>query len=718
MLATPVPTHAELAEPVLRAGKHCFVEKPLAQSVADAERAVAAARETGRMLMVGHLLEYHPGVSKLKEIAAAGDLGDIHYIYSNRLNLGKLRADENALWSLGAHDVWVILHLAEEEPHEVEARGESYVREGIEDVVFGFLRFPSGLAAHLHLSWLDPHKERRFTVVGSKRMATFDDMDIERKVTVYDKGYDGGRELLRRVHHPLGRHPEPARSTTASRCGSSASTSSSASARTRARARTATPACASCACSRRCRTLDACGESSVPRSEPRRDDAQSARLELGPFAVVGAGVRIGAGVVLGSHVVVHPGTVIADGCIVQDHVILGKAPKLAPHSSAAGADGPPPLELGPGAVVCAAAIVFAGASIGAGAIVGDQAYVRERAVLGERRWSGAGPRSTTTSSSAIACGSRPTVYLTAFSTIEDDVFVGPGVLTTNDSTMARHDDTTRSAARRCGAPAGSAARRARPGRRDRRGGLHRRRRGRHEGRARARRRDRRARRASCARWPTRTCSSAGADAGGRLAVRRRSGRAARGGRTGALRRLSCMSTTLIDSWTQRGRRPPRTAAVGGQRSSRLVAARRRRCRRDRHRRRRPGPARRRHRAVLGRVLRVRQRRRDVAVIGLLVAIACVTVAALLYAPAMMARTDGRTLGRMVTGIRVVRANGEPMTSAPPCSARSWSRRSLFGAHRLDHGRHPQPARHPVAAVGQENRALHDIVVDTRVVLDE
>jgi predicted dehydrogenase len=190
VLATPVPTHGELAETVLRAGKHCFVEKPLAQSVADAERAVAAARETGRTLMVGHLLEYHPGVAKLKEIAAGGELGPIHYIYSNRLNLGKLRADENALWSLGAHDISVVLHLAEEEPYEIEARGECYMRPGIEDVVFGFLRFPSGLAAHLHLSWLDPHKERRFTVVGARRMATFDDMDLERKVTVYDKGFD------------------------------------------------------------------------------------------------------------------------------------------------------------------------------------------------------------------------------------------------------------------------------------------------------------------------------------------------------------------------------------------------------------------------------------------------------------------------------------------------------------------------------------------------
>jgi predicted dehydrogenase len=190
VLATPVPTHATLAVRVLEAGKHCFVEKPLAQSAADAERACAAARASGRVLMVGHLLQYHPGVNKLKEIADSGELGDIHYIYGNRLNLGQLRAEENALWSLGAHDVSVLLYLADEEPYELNARGESYMREGVEDVVFAFMRFPSGIAAHLHLSWLDPHKERRFTVVGSKRMATFDDMDPERKVTVYDKGFD------------------------------------------------------------------------------------------------------------------------------------------------------------------------------------------------------------------------------------------------------------------------------------------------------------------------------------------------------------------------------------------------------------------------------------------------------------------------------------------------------------------------------------------------
>ena len=191
VIATHVPSHAALATRVLAAGKHCFVEKPLAQSVAEADQVVAAARDAGRVLMVGHLLEYHPGVEKLKEIADSGELGDIFYLYSNRLNLGKLRADENALWSLGAHDVSVLLRLAGgEEPNECQAFGESYMRDGVEDVVFCYLRFPSGLAAHLHLSWLDPHKERRFTVVGSKKMATFDDMEIERKLTVYDKGFD------------------------------------------------------------------------------------------------------------------------------------------------------------------------------------------------------------------------------------------------------------------------------------------------------------------------------------------------------------------------------------------------------------------------------------------------------------------------------------------------------------------------------------------------
>jgi predicted dehydrogenase len=190
VIATPVPTHAELATRVLSAGKHCFVEKPLARTEEDARAVVDAAEAADRVLMVGHLLEYHPGVQRLAEVVKSGELGELRYIYSNRLNLGKDRPDENALWSLGAHDLSVILMLAEEEPFNCDAMGASYLRPNVEDVVFALLRFNSGLLAHMHLSWLDPHKERRFTVVGSKRMATFDDMELERKLTIYDKGFD------------------------------------------------------------------------------------------------------------------------------------------------------------------------------------------------------------------------------------------------------------------------------------------------------------------------------------------------------------------------------------------------------------------------------------------------------------------------------------------------------------------------------------------------
>jgi predicted dehydrogenase len=190
VLATPVPTHAQLAVDAADAGKHCFVEKPLATTAQDAQRAVDAAERARTILMVGHLLEYHPAVARLKELIVSRELGELYYIYGNRLNLGKLRADENALWSLGAHDVSVALHLIGEEPEECVAQGASYVRDGVQDVVFCYLRFPSGIVAHLHLSWLDPHKERRITVVGARRMATFDDMLIEGKLTIYDKGFD------------------------------------------------------------------------------------------------------------------------------------------------------------------------------------------------------------------------------------------------------------------------------------------------------------------------------------------------------------------------------------------------------------------------------------------------------------------------------------------------------------------------------------------------
>ncbi|WP_217914194.1 Gfo/Idh/MocA family protein [Miltoncostaea marina] len=187
-VATPVPTHAPLARAVLEAGKDAFVEKPLAVDAADATALADLAESSGRVLMVDHLLVHHPAVEKLKDLVDGGSLGRIFYLYGNRQNLGIVRPDENALWSLGPHDISVMLHLVGERPVEVAASGESYLQPGVEDVVFGRIRFPSGIIGHLHLSWLDPHKMRKMTVIGSERMVVFDDMETERKVTVYDKG--------------------------------------------------------------------------------------------------------------------------------------------------------------------------------------------------------------------------------------------------------------------------------------------------------------------------------------------------------------------------------------------------------------------------------------------------------------------------------------------------------------------------------------------------
>jgi predicted dehydrogenase len=186
VIATPVPTHYELARRALEARKHVFVEKPPAMRGAEIEELVELAEERGLVLMPGHLLLYHPGVRKLKEIVNSGELGDVLYVYGNRQNLGTFRTNENALWSLGVHDLSVLLYLIEEEPSEVRAHGNAFLNRGVEDVVFCYLRFPSGKMAHMHLSWLDPHKIRRITVVGNDRMAVFDDMERERKITVYD----------------------------------------------------------------------------------------------------------------------------------------------------------------------------------------------------------------------------------------------------------------------------------------------------------------------------------------------------------------------------------------------------------------------------------------------------------------------------------------------------------------------------------------------------
>ena len=187
VVATPVPTHYDLARRALAAGKHVLVEKPPAMRSAEMDELVALAGERDRVLMPGHLLLYHPGVQRLKEMIDAGELGEVLCVYGNRQNLGIIRSNENALWSLGVHDLSVILYLLDEEPEQCIALGRDFLTEGVEDVVFCYLRFPSGKIAHMHLSWLDPHKMRKMTVVGTEKMVVFDDMELERKVTVYEK---------------------------------------------------------------------------------------------------------------------------------------------------------------------------------------------------------------------------------------------------------------------------------------------------------------------------------------------------------------------------------------------------------------------------------------------------------------------------------------------------------------------------------------------------
>jgi len=187
-IATPAPTHFELAGKALQAGKHVFVEKPLTLRASDSKELVTLADETGLKLMVGHLLVYHPAVDYLKEIIDRGQLGQPYYIYTQRVNLGIVRQDENAWWSLAPHDLSIICYLFGSEPMSVAAHGQCFLQRDIEDVVFATIKFAEGQMANVHCSWLDPHKIRKVTVVGSEKMVTFDDTQASEKVRIYDKG--------------------------------------------------------------------------------------------------------------------------------------------------------------------------------------------------------------------------------------------------------------------------------------------------------------------------------------------------------------------------------------------------------------------------------------------------------------------------------------------------------------------------------------------------
>lgn len=192
VVATHAPSHFEVAEAALRAGRDVFVEKPLCLSGEEAATLCKLAEKASRILMVGHLLLYHPAVERLKGLIDEGELGDVLYIYAQRVNLGVVRREENAWWSLAPHDISVANYLLGASPEAVSATGSCYLQQerGIEDVVFATLHYPGGRMAHVHVSWLDPHKTRKLTVVGDRKMAVFDDTSPDQKLAVFDKGVE------------------------------------------------------------------------------------------------------------------------------------------------------------------------------------------------------------------------------------------------------------------------------------------------------------------------------------------------------------------------------------------------------------------------------------------------------------------------------------------------------------------------------------------------
>ncbi|MEO0146623.1 MAG: Gfo/Idh/MocA family oxidoreductase, partial [candidate division WOR-3 bacterium] len=188
IIATPSPTHHRIAKAALEKGVHVFVEKPMAMSVSEAEELVDLAEKKGLLLFPGHILLFHPGIQRLKNLLEGGELGRLFYIYSQRTNLGVIRKDENVVWSLAPHDIYISNYLMGTEPVSAAGFGKDFLQDGVEDVAFITLEYPGDRFSHIHVSWLDPKKTRRLTVVCSERMAVLDDMEEEEKLKIYDKG--------------------------------------------------------------------------------------------------------------------------------------------------------------------------------------------------------------------------------------------------------------------------------------------------------------------------------------------------------------------------------------------------------------------------------------------------------------------------------------------------------------------------------------------------
>lgn len=205
VIATPAETHCELALKAFAAGKHVMVEKPMALTYRDALNMKSASEEAGRTLLVGHLLEYHPAITAIKEFIANGRLGKIQYIYSNRLNFGKIRTEENALWSFAPHDIALILRLTGAAPFEVSCTGGNYITPNLADVSVSHLHFDQGVRAHIFVNWLNPFKEQKLVVIGDKKMAVFNDTDPKEKLVIYNQrvDFDGHVPVLEKAERDV-----------------------------------------------------------------------------------------------------------------------------------------------------------------------------------------------------------------------------------------------------------------------------------------------------------------------------------------------------------------------------------------------------------------------------------------------------------------------------------------------------------------------------------
>lgn len=339
-IATPAATHAELALRALAAGKDVFVEKPLALDLADAEQVAREAAARGRVAMVGHLLQYHPAFVELRRIAADGTLGRLRYIYSNRVNLGRFRREENVFWSFAPHDVSMILALAGEEPEWVDAVGACYLHDRVADVTTTQMRFPSGVHAHIFVSWLHPFKEQRLVVVGDKGMAVFDDgQPWATKLVVYAhevRWRNGMPEADRAEAIPIALEPsEPLRNECSHFLGAVARRHAprtdaaegvrvlrvlaAAEAAARGRLSGAAPAAAA---------TPGEGVRVDPTATVDPGCTLGAGTRIWHYSHILAGSRLGKGCSVGQNVMIGPNVTVGDGCKIQNNVSLYEGVEL------------------------------------------------------------------------------------------------------------------------------------------------------------------------------------------------------------------------------------------------------------------------------------------------------------------------------------------------------------------------------------------------------